>query len=459
MKNSKQLWFMWSQSYNLNQKYEMETKKVLGSGKFGQVLKVKERLTKIYKAIRTIPKAKVKHKEKLKSDINQLKNINHENVIKIYELYEDDRNLHIVIDLCEGGSLFEKILEKYVLSAEEARQLFLQMIQSINICHKYALCHRDLRPESFLYIERKAEDMRIKAVDFGFQLLYVDDYIKKQNGIVVESSRSGKLYYTAPEIFEGRLTEKCDIWAVGVIFHVLLTGELPFNGQTDADIYKQIQNYEITLKVEKPIADLLSKILIDPYKRISIFDILKHPWIQTPIDKTIFLNPNFKQMKELSNQNHLLRIMMNFLSEQLQKDSLEKLKKIFEELDVNSKGFISVSSIKETLKDQPEYEDINLILEHSEILDDKINYQNFINQIYEKRLFLKEEKCYLAFKQFDLNNTGKITVENLQNVLKSVDQLKFISKQFCESLIKEVDKNNDGEIDYLEFIDMFCQKI
>ncbi|KAM3143654.1 hypothetical protein pb186bvf_004150 [Paramecium bursaria] len=459
----KQQWFVWSKDQKIDEVYDMENKKVLGSGIYGQVIKVKDKQKQI-RAIRIIPKTKIKNPTRFKYEVNQMRILIHENVVRIYESYEDARNIYLVMDYCDGGTLYQKILERHVLTMQEAKQIFIQIIRGIQICHKYAICHRDLRPESFIYASRRGDDIQLKAVDFGFSLLFVDDYIKKIKGQVVETSRQGKLYYIAPEILQGRCNETCDIWSAGVMLHVLLTGVLPFNGTNDLEIIQSIQDYSINIKLDGTVQDLLKKVLQPVEKRISILDILKHPWIlDQGSDQAEFLNINFNEMKLLTKQNQLKKIMMNYISEQvIDTEALKSLYKKFEDEDLNNQGFLSIEQVQNSFKQSGYLQEFHEVIAYLQYDEDGVIIQclqiDLQNQIKEKMIYLQEERIYLAFKKFDISCNGKISNENLWKILTTNEQFKHLSKEFCQSLIVEVDKNNDGEIDYLEFIDMFFKK-
>lgn len=158
------------------------------------------------------------------------------------------------------------------------------------------------------------------------------------------------------------MNEKCDIWSLGVILHVLITGELPFCGADDNEIYEKIEKCEVSNKVEGVAGDLISKILVKAEKRLSMFDILRHPWFTEELDPKLCLNLNFKAMKSLSAQNQLQRIMMNFISEQVEQEQLTELTQIFEDLDKNGNGLIQVDQLKKKLGSLQQYAEIYSLL-------------------------------------------------------------------------------------------------
>ena len=161
----------------------------------------------------------------------------HPNIIKLYEIYEDEKYIYLIMQLCRGGELFDKIMEhiskntKY--TEKEILRIFQQLMSALNYCHSLGICHRDLKLENLLLIDDK-EDSHIKVIDFGLSQLFNKD--EKMNSIV------GSLYYISPEVLGGSYNEKCDIWSAGVILYILLCGELPFEGINSSQIIDRIKN-------------------------------------------------------------------------------------------------------------------------------------------------------------------------------------------------------------------------
>lgn len=136
------------------------------------------KLTKALRAIKIIPKAKVKNHERFATEINILKTLvgaqltkDHPNIIKLYETFEDARNVYLVFEICTGGELFDRIIDKGYFSEDEARNLFSQIMRSLHYCHKNGICHRDLKPENFLFAN-KEKDSPLKIIDFGLSKIY-----------------------------------------------------------------------------------------------------------------------------------------------------------------------------------------------------------------------------------------------------------------------------------------------
>lgn len=124
----KKQWFIKSNNGKIEDSYDIDPKKVLGSGTYGMVFKAKKKGTKITRAIKQIPKKKVKNQERFQREIEIMSNLDHPNIIKLYETFEDDKNIYLVMEVCEGGELFDRIIERGFFSEVDARTIFTQIM-------------------------------------------------------------------------------------------------------------------------------------------------------------------------------------------------------------------------------------------------------------------------------------------------------------------------------------------
>ena len=146
--------------------------KQLGKGGYGKVYEVKNKKTNEIRACKHLSKLNMKNIEKFEREINILINSDHPNIIKIYEIYESQRSLYLVMEECKGGEIFDRIIEhiqsKTMYSEKDAAEMLQQVMSAIEYCHNNGICHRDLKPENLLYLKQGAEkDNTIKVIDFG----------------------------------------------------------------------------------------------------------------------------------------------------------------------------------------------------------------------------------------------------------------------------------------------------
>ena len=259
--------------------------KTLGEGAFGLVYLGKHKISGVERAIKNINKDKAKlsteEEETLIREINILKTLDHPNIMKVYEYFNNANCFSIVSELCTGGELFKKIEDNH-LSENVGKYVMKQLLSAVAFCHKNGIIHRDLKPENILLEEEeeaKKEYFTIKVIDFG-----TSGKIKKgqkYNDVI------GTPFYIAPEVLKNKYDEKCDLWSCGVILFVMLCGEPPFYGEDDDEIYNQILTTDVKFSqsewenISNEAKDLIQKLLTKNYKnRLSAVEALQHPWIQ-----------------------------------------------------------------------------------------------------------------------------------------------------------------------------------
>jgi calcium-dependent protein kinase len=183
-------------------------------------------------AVKSIPRDKIKADiHLLEQELDILKGTDHPNIINFYEIYKDRQNFHIVTDFCEGGELFEYIIDRGSLPELEAATITTKIVSAIHHLHLRNICHRDLKPENILF-DGKNKKMEIKVIDFGLSKYF------KDNGTM--TTKLGTPYYISPEVLEGKYDKSCDVWSIGVITYIMLVGYPPFNAPTETLLFRKI---------------------------------------------------------------------------------------------------------------------------------------------------------------------------------------------------------------------------
>ena len=157
----------------------------------------------------------------LQRELEILKEVDHPNIIKLYEIYEDQEYLHMVMEYCSGGELFDKVIQKVHFSEKEAASIMYKLFNAINHLHSVHISHRDLKPENCLF-DSHSEDAEIKIIDFGLSTKFGEDEESSMHTLV------GTPYFVAPEVLLKNYGPQCDIWSLGVIMFTLLVGHPPF---------------------------------------------------------------------------------------------------------------------------------------------------------------------------------------------------------------------------------------
>ena len=220
---------------NLDNIYDRVKK--LGEGSFGEVWLIRHKLTGKEYAMKIIEKGPYSNTEQIKNEIEILKTLDHPNILKILEFHDENDKFYIVSDYLPEGELFDEISKKQFFSEKETSFLIFQVLQAVRYCHKMRIVHRDIKPENIMIMGRENNGLlRVKLIDFGTAKLFLEG--KKQKAFV------GSSYYIAPEVIRGKYDEACDLWSIGVIMYIMLTGTPPFNGESDDDILRSVSSGE-----------------------------------------------------------------------------------------------------------------------------------------------------------------------------------------------------------------------
>ena len=174
--------------------------KEIGSGSYGRVYKVKNKTTGDIRACKQLTKGKIANAEKFKLEIDLLIQMDHPNIIKLYEVFEDQRYVYLIMEECVGGELFERIIQKIqakkLFSEREAAHIFEQLMSAVSYCHGQNICHRDLKPENLLMLNTK-DDSPLKVIDFGLSKIFhkTDPKMTSKVGTVLLSIKKGLLCF------------------------------------------------------------------------------------------------------------------------------------------------------------------------------------------------------------------------------------------------------------------------
>lgn len=445
----------------LSDKYQKE--KELGSGSYGHVYRVKNKITGETRACKQMAKGKISDMNKFNLEINIMSKTDHPSIIKLYEIYEDTRNIYLVMEECTGGELFDRIISRVesgkMYTEKQATKIFQQMISAICYCHSQGICHRDLKPENILFLT-KDEDSPIKVIDFGLSRVTAD--LKKEGKQAHMTTRVGTAYYVSPEVLQGYYDEKCDVWSAGVLLYILLSGDPPFNGANDNEIYRCIAKRKYSFpdnewkNISHEAKDLIQHMLCDPDKRYTAAQVLEHPWIAQCAPNAVgtLTNVNIEALKSYKNTNKLKKAVLTFIASRLRDADVQNLKDIFNTLDLNKDGTLTLDEMKEGIeKLKKDNIDIDIEGIFKSIDTDhsgKIDYTEFLAASIDQKLYLREERLSEAFQMLDRDSSGKISKDEIKKALK-LDDLDDVT---LEKYIKEYDLNGDGEIDYNEFLNM-----
>jgi len=250
---------------------------VLGKGAFGTVRKAVHKATGDSFAAKIIDKKKIRAEFKtlLEREINVMARLHHANIVSLEACYDTPKKVVLIIELVSGGELFQDIIARSEPYYErDAADFVRQLFAALEYMHSLGIAHRDLKPENLLLSEDKKT---IKISDFGFS---------KDEGDTLKTA-CGTALYVAPEVLSAsEYDTSCDVWSIGVITYILLSAHIPFDGSNEQEIFQKIMSAEYSFPqnlfgtVSDTAKDFISKIfVVDPKKRLTATDCLKHPWI------------------------------------------------------------------------------------------------------------------------------------------------------------------------------------
>ncbi|XP_074587144.1 calcium-dependent protein kinase 10-like [Curcuma longa] len=444
------------QTENLKDLYSLGRK--LGQGQFGTTYLCGEKATGKEFACKSILKRKLTTEEDVEDVRREIQIMHHlaghPNVISIKEAYEDAVAVHVVMELCAGGELFDRIIQKGHYTERKAAELARLIVGVVQACHSMGVMHRDLKPENFLFVNQM-EDAPLKTIDFGLSIFFRPGEIFTD---VV-----GSPYYVAPEVLKKRYGPEADIWSAGVIIYILLSGVPPFWAETEQGIFEEVLHGSLDFQsdpwpsISESAKDLVRRMLVrDPKRRLNAHDVLRHPWVQIdglapdkPLDSAVL-----SRLKQFSAMNKLKKMAIRVIAEQLSEDEIAGLKQMFKMIDTDNSGQISFEELKAGL------ERIGANLKESEIyalmqaadVDNSgtIDYGEFVAATLHLNKIEREDHLFAAFSYFDKDGSGYITQDELQQACEEFG----IKDVKLEDMIREVDQDNDGRIDYNEFVAM-----
>ncbi|XP_066321118.1 calcium-dependent protein kinase 4 isoform X2 [Miscanthus floridulus] len=437
-----------------------EVGRLLGHGQFGYTFAATDRGSGDRVAVKRIDKAKMTRPvavEDVKREVKILKALKgHQNIVHFYNAFEDDSYVYIVMELCEGGELLDRILAKKNsrYSEKDAAVVVRQMLKVAAECHLRGLVHRDMKPENFLFKSNK-EDSPLKATDFG-----LSDFIKpgkKFHDIV------GSAYYVAPEVLKRRSGPESDVWSIGVITYILLCGRRPFWDKTEDGIFKEVLRNKPDFRkrpwssISAGAKDFVKRLLVkNPRARLTAAQALSHPWVREggeasdiPVDISVLSN-----MRQFVKYSRFKQFALRALASTLNEEELADLKDQFDAIDIDKSGSISIEEMRHALaKDLPWRLKGPRVLEIIQAIDSNtdglVDFKEFvaatlhIHQMAELDSERWGIRCQAAFSKFDLDGDGYITPEELR--------MHTGLKGSIEPLLEEADIDKDGKISLSEF--------
>jgi calcium-dependent protein kinase len=456
--------FIFFRHDSIEDHYDIESEK-LGEGGYGSVHRATHLVTHAERAIKRMPK-NGNDVRKMKAEIDIMAKLDHPNIIKLYETFEDDQYLYIVMELCSGGDLFERTKAAAPFSEADAAIIIRQVLRCVNYLHERGICHRDLKLENFLFTSSAdVSKASLKMIDFGLATTC------KDGGQMTTSV--GTPMYVAPEVLTSPYTRSCDLWSCGVILYILLSGVPPFKGQNKKQTAAQVLIGEVRFQerywknVSQGAKDLICKLLTaDPRQRYTAEQALNNVWLRRTVPPLARVTRCpakglEDRLAAFSSRNKLAQAALLVSARELPAGAeLEALSGAFLALDGDEDGQVSPEELSDALRRSgrqvSSMSDVRAIVDAvDENGNGAIDYTEFLAANLDSRLYTQEDLCRSTFHVFDLNGDGVISKKELKQVLKNFDAdgADNIVTDVAE-ILQAVDRNCDGSIDFSEYMAM-----
>jgi calcium-dependent protein kinase len=440
---------------------------VIGHGQFGTVRKalhirrqsdLEGSRVQAPVAIKSVSKDRItKNIELMRQELTTLKAVDHPNIIRLYSTYEDRKYLHLVMELCSGGSLMDRLATEGVYSEKEAADIMQKLFSGVLHLHSSFICHRDIKPENILF--PIAHDYsEVKIADFGMACKFGDQPLTK---------RVGTPYYIAPEVVQGGYSKECDVWSLGVVLFVLLSGEQPFNG-LDIDtilMNASCENFSfdssVWRKISTNVKNLIKAMLrADPDFRISLSEAIEHPWFRQtlqglPVEVPVSILNSLKQHRA---GNLLFNEAAKVIVRTLCNEDIYELRNVFRSLDTQRTGFITAEGLDRALQRagldlaQGEIQSnlkAEIIRPNDMLGEGKIKYTDFLLATLDFKKVLDDELFWNAFRYFDIDNDGQISATELRKALERAGCV--VTDEELDELLGLYDVDFDRQINFQEF--------
>jgi calcium-dependent protein kinase len=382
----------------------------------------------------------------LQAEIEIFLCMDHPQVARLVDVYEGKESINLVMECMAGGELFDRVTKCKRFTEKNAAEATKQILLAVSYLHNHGVVHRDLKLENFLYDNQGST--HLKLIDFGFSKFY-DTKSRMRTSC-------GTLAYVAPEVLHKSYTSQCDLWSIGVIVFILLSGHMPFYGKEKAQLrditegnYKMKQEHwrGVSSVAKTFVCDLLH---MNPERRLTAKTALQHEWIIGSCEEPqLDLQPTVSALRHWLAAPQLLRACYSMMAWTLDNVQQSKVRDNFLALDTNHDGAVSLTELKSVMVDQyevPEEEVNRIFAVFVAAHDQEIHYSDFLAAMACEQTELDDDLLCTTFSKFDTNGSGYITDQDLHEVLGA-----SLEGGHAMGLVRQADKHQNGGIDFIDF--------
>mmetsp|Transcript_57570 Transcript_57570/g.108495 ORF Transcript_57570/g.108495 Transcript_57570/m.108495 type:complete len:579 (-) Transcript_57570:88-1824(-) len=429
--------------------YEIK-KDVLGSGYNGNVYLASGKRQKGRFAVKGF-KLKGLSEEKLQeleTEVDIFLGVDHPNIVRLVDVFETKDMLYMVMECMEGGELFERLKVCKSFSEQDAAHLTFQMLLAVNYLHSQNIVHRDLKLQNFLF-KSSGGSKQIKLIDFGFSRrcrAADDDEL---------TSNVGTLLHAAPEVLKKSYTSQCDLWSLGTIVFLLLSGKEPFLGNVK-EMMRSIVKGRYDMKGEEwsKVSDqgkdfVRSLLKVNPDERLTAEKALQHPWItqHRETDKTNKPRMNqatATQLIKFSQVSTFRRACMTMMALSLSPEDEAELYDAFLAADIRRNGILDINEFKHVIEEHFDLhdEEAQKIFDSIDSNNDQtIHYSDFLSACMLSRISMCDDLLEAAFRRLDKSETGTINVNDMKDIFGGA-----ISDEELQKVIRAASPSGGDEL-------------
>ena len=443
-----------------------------GQGSFGKVMVVRHKVTKQVRACKAITlRGGQAQTDLIRNETNLLRLLDHPNILKLFETYYDGANIYMIGELCEGGSLLDRLNFHYpvniksgshrLMSEGLVAMIMQQLLAAVACCHAQHVIHRDIKPDNILFVNRSKESP-LKLIDFGLATT-LENALKSAKELKIKRkgllglfgkamptclpscvpqyskrrvmTRAGTIHYFSPEMIRGEYTELTDLFSVGIIMYQLLTGIHPFYtpGMDDeTSVRFKISKRDVEFPtsfwshISTDAKDLTRRLLMrDPAQRISAAGALKHRWFQDPLKPTLHGNNGgmvtqsiFEGLREYNKSTKLKQSLLKLLARELTEIQTQDLRRKFLSLDKAGDGRITRDELLAGMRSiGMSAGEVDALMPPSS--DQSISYNQFLAALSERKVKYGKSQLREAFKKLDTSACGLIKIGDLCDIVKA----------------------------------------
>jgi calcium-dependent protein kinase len=440
--------------------YYILTDKALGRGPYSETRVCVHRHTSVKRAVKIILRKGINGEDvrtHIMKQVETYKQLEHPNLVKVYEFFSDRKYYYIVEDLCTGQNLLELMAERVQLTEIQVAAIMKQVFSALEYLHANQITHRDIRLRNVMVLIGDGGVPHCRVI--GQDTAMLCSVRRQLRGSV------GASHYIAPEVLADNFNEKCDLWSCGIMLYIMLSGTPPFNGITDKDVLECVTKAkyefdEATWQEVSPDAKaLVSQLLLkDSAIRLSAQQASSSFWIASQSDVNQQPRPiapeSRKRLKNFHETNKLMQAMHTFIISQIiVYDEVRELKEAFSSISPSGNSYIEQEELLRIflnfMSPLESRDEVSRIFR--EIDTDNAGYMDysvFLKVIIDHKLAISQRNLKHAFSLKQKEDRGLITTLELRMLFENND---YMEDEIWENMIKEVDQNKHGEIDLFEF--------